>query len=258
MGALDGKVALVTGGTRGIGRAIAEDFLAEGALVMVNGRSKEKGEEALEEMGGGDRAGFVAGDVKVEDDCTAMVDATIERFGGIDILVNNAGGASIHAPVHEATTELIDDAMVWNLHSTVWCTRQALPSMYEKGWGRVINISSIEGKIAKPGIVGYVVAKHAVNGFTKVAAMEGAAAGVTVNAICPRRHRDRHHAGVGSRRRRRGRHQLRRAARLLRPGQPDEAAQHGGRRSPPWPRCWPRRPGEGSPGSASTSTAARC
>ncbi len=185
MGALDGKVALITGGTRGIGRAIAEGFLAEGASVMVNGRSRDKGDAALQEMGAGDRAGFVAGDVKVEDDCGAMVDATVDRFGTIDILVNNAGGASIHAPVHEATTELLDDALVWNLHSTVWCTRRALPHMYGKNWGRVINISSIEGKTAKPGIVGYVVAKHAVNGFTKTAAIEGAAAGVTVNAICP-------------------------------------------------------------------------
>ena len=94
---LEGKVAAVTGGTRGIGRAIAEAFVREGAKVVINGRSEEKGQQALKEMDAGDAVVFVAGDAKLREDCERVVDATVEQFGRIDIMVNNAGGASNHA-----------------------------------------------------------------------------------------------------------------------------------------------------------------
>ena len=102
---LDGRVAVITGGSRGIGRGIAEAFLAEGASVMISGKSQAKGDQALAEMGAGERAAFLAGDVKVQADVEALIDATVERFGRLDILVANAGIMS-RAPFLEMTDEL--------------------------------------------------------------------------------------------------------------------------------------------------------
>src|SRR5580765_3647150 len=96
---LEGKVAAITGGTRGIGRAIAEAFLREGAKVVINGRNEEKGQRALAEMKGGDDVIFVAGDVKVREDCERIIDTAIDTFGRLDIMVNNAGGGDNHANV---------------------------------------------------------------------------------------------------------------------------------------------------------------
>src|SRR5215217_7756342 len=126
---LEGKVAAVTGGTRGIGRAIAEAFVREGAKVVINGRSEEKGEQALKEMVGGDSVLFVAGDAKVRADCERVVDSTVNHFGRIDVMVNNAGGSSNHAPVAQLTDEALDDALRWILWSTFWCTRRSLQHM---------------------------------------------------------------------------------------------------------------------------------
>ena len=182
---LQGRVALVTGGTRGIGRAIAEAFLSEGASVVVNGRTPAKGEQALREMNAGDRAHFLAGDIKSREGCEALVKGTIERYGKIDILVNNAGGATGHAPVAELEDWAMEDSLKWNLWSTFWCTQYALRDMLPRKWGRVINISSIEGKHGKPGLSIYVAAKHAINGFTKSCAQEVGPMGITVNCICP-------------------------------------------------------------------------
>src|ERR1043166_4206263 len=145
MGDLSGRVAVVTGGSRGIGRAIAEAFLAEGAKVVITGTNADKGAQALQEIGRPDDT----------------------HFGQVDILVNNAGGASNHAPVVDLTDEALDDALRWNLWSTFWTSRRALKPMIERGWGRIINMSSVEGKVGKPGISIYVTAKHAVNGLTK-------------------------------------------------------------------------------------------
>jgi 3-hydroxybutyrate dehydrogenase len=177
---LEGKVAAITGGTRGIGRGIAEAFHREGALVVINGRSVEKGEQALDEMGRGDRLHFIQADVCTRDGAESVVDGTVERFGRIDILVNNAGGAANHAPVAQLTDEALQDALVWNLWSTFWCMRRALHYMIPQGSGRIINISSVEGKHGKPGISIYVTAKHAVNGLTKAAAQELGPLGITV------------------------------------------------------------------------------
>ena len=182
---LEGKVAAVTGGTRGIGRAIAEAFLREGANVVINGRSEEKGQRAVEEIGAGDAVHFVAGDAKQREDCERVVDATVDHFGRIDIMVNNAGGASNHAPVAELTDEAFDDALRWILWSTFWCTRRALHHMIPQQSGRIINVGSLEGKMGKPGVSIYVAAKHAVNGLTKSCAHEVGTLGITVNTLCP-------------------------------------------------------------------------
>jgi len=185
MGELDGRVAAVTGGTRGIGRAIAEAFVRDGAQVVVNGRSPDKGEKALAEMDAGDNAHFIAGDMKQREDCDALIDGTVERYGHIDILVNNAGGSTGAAPVADMTDEAMQDALVWNFWHTFWCTRQALSHMIPQQWGRIINISSVEGKMGKPAISHYVAAKHAINGLTKSCAVEVGTLGITVNALCP-------------------------------------------------------------------------
>lgn len=185
MGVLDGRVACVTGGTRGIGLAIASAFLAEGARVVINGRDPAKAERTVAELAAGDAVHFIAGDVKSRSDCEAVIDGTVEHFGRLDILVANAGGAADFAPIVDLPDEPLEDALRWNLWHSFWCMRRAFHHMIPQQSGRVINISSVEGKVGKPGMSSYVIAKHAVNGLTKSAAKEVGPLGITVNALCP-------------------------------------------------------------------------
>lgn len=183
---LSGKVAVITGGTRGIGRGIAEALLAAGASVAINGRSPDKGEQALSEMNGGDRAAFFAGDVTQQADVESLIANTIQRFGRVDILVNNAGGSGGFARVSELSDDAWNEAANWILNSTFWATRAALKDMEPRGWGRIINISSVEGRQAnKENVSHYITFKHAMNGFTKAVAFETGALGITSNAISP-------------------------------------------------------------------------
>ena len=182
---LDGKVAAITGGTAGIGLGIARAFLDNGASVALMARNQAKAERALTELDAAERCVYVAGDATVQGDVEGFVDATVERFGRIDVLVNNAGGAGDLRPLVELSDEAFDLAMKWNLYSTFWASRRALKSMLANRWGRIVNISSVEGKIGKPVFTAYTAAKHAVNGITKSLAREVGTAGVTVNAICP-------------------------------------------------------------------------
>jgi NAD(P)-dependent dehydrogenase (short-subunit alcohol dehydrogenase family) len=181
---LDGKIAAITGGTAGIGRAIAEAFLAEGASVVVNGRNADRGKQVVSELGE-DRAIFYQGDATTKEGIEGTVEAAVERFGRIDILVNNAGGAERLAPLVDLYDEDWDLVMKWNLYSTFWGTRAALRHMLPQKYGRIVNISSVEGKHGKPVLTAYVAAKHAINGLTKAVAKEVGTQGVTVNAICP-------------------------------------------------------------------------
>ena len=182
---LEGKVAAITGGTAGIGRGIAEAFLQEGALVGLMARSQEKAERMLAEIDAGERAVFVPGDATLQADVEGFIDDLSDHFGQLDILVNNAGGAGDLQPLVNLTDETFDEAIRWNLYSTFWACRRVLPGMLEREFGRIINISSTEGKIGKPVFTAYTAAKHAVNGLTKSLAQEVGANGVTVNAICP-------------------------------------------------------------------------
>ncbi len=183
---LSGKVAAITGGSRGIGRGIAEAFLAAGASVAINGRSQAKGDQALAEMGAGGRAIFVAGDVTSQADVERFIAATIEEFGRVDLLVNNAGGSSGFAPIAQLTDEAWTEAQNWILNSCFWASRAALSDMQPRGWGRIINISSVEGRQAnKASVSHYITHKHAMNGFTKACAFEYGEHGITVNAISP-------------------------------------------------------------------------
>jgi 3-hydroxybutyrate dehydrogenase/3-oxoacyl-[acyl-carrier protein] reductase len=183
---LDKRVAVITGGSRGIGRGIAEKFLAEGAAVVIGGKSQDKGLRAIEEMGVGDRATFVQCDVRREEDVNNLIDEAAKRYGAADILVNNAGGSDRWALVHELSNEAWQNALDLNVNAVFWGTRRALGYMLERGWGRIINISSVEGKQAnKPAVSHYITNKHAINGFTKAVAHEYGPRGVTCNAICP-------------------------------------------------------------------------
>jgi 3-hydroxybutyrate dehydrogenase len=183
---LEKRVAVVTGGTRGIGRGIAEGFAAQGAALVLAGRSQAKGDQALDEMGLGDRAMFVQTDVRRKEDVENLIDQAAQRYGSVDILVNNAGGSDRFALVHEMSDEAWQNALDMNINSAFWATRRALKYMLERGWGRVINISSVEGKQAnKPAVSHYITNKHALNGLTKAVAHEYGPMGITSNAICP-------------------------------------------------------------------------
>jgi NAD(P)-dependent dehydrogenase (short-subunit alcohol dehydrogenase family) len=182
---LEGKVAAVTGGTAGIGLGIAQAFLREGARVTLMARNPEKGRQTVEALDVGDRCVFVAGDAMVQEDVEGFVDATVSRYGTIDILVNNAGGAGDLQPLAELSDATFDETMKWNVYSTFWATRRALQTMLAQRSGRIINVSSTEGKVGKPVFTAYSTAKHAINGMTKAVAQEVGASGVTVNAICP-------------------------------------------------------------------------
>ncbi len=182
---LNGKIAAITGGSAGIGLAIAAAFLREGASVAIMARDSAKGAAAVDQLGGSERSLFIQGDATVQADIEGFVDGTIERYGRIDILVNNAGGSGDLVPLVDLTDESFDYTMKLCVYSTFWGTRRALRSMLEQKFGRVINISSVEGKIGKPVFSSYTAAKHAVNGLTKSTAQEVGADGITVNAICP-------------------------------------------------------------------------
>src|SRR5260370_7470077 len=143
---LDKRVAVITGGTRGIGRGIAEAFAAQGAAVVLGGRSPEKGAQALDEMGIGDRAMFVPCDVRRREDIENLIDQAARRYGRAYLIVNNAGRTDRFALVHEMTDEAWQNALDFNLNAVVWGSRRALQYMLERGWGRIINISSVEGK----------------------------------------------------------------------------------------------------------------
>lgn len=183
---VENKVAAITGGTAGIGRGIAEIFLNDGAKVMVMARNATKAQAMIDELGVGDRLKFFQGDATSQDDIEGFVDSTIEAFGSIDILVNNAGGAGTDLqPTVDLSDAEFDLCMKWNVYSTFWATRRALKTMLANKWGRIINISSMEGKHGKPVLTAYTTAKHAINGMTKSVAREVGTEGVTVNAICP-------------------------------------------------------------------------
>jgi 3-hydroxybutyrate dehydrogenase len=185
-GQLEGRVAVITAGSTGIGFGIARAFLAEGASVVLGNRSEEKGAHALTRLNAGDRAVFKATDALIRTDVDALVDYAVEKFGKLDIMVNCAGGCDGYALVGDLSDEAWQKAMDWIAGSAFWGTRRALKYMLPAGYGRIINIASIEGKIAsKPMVSHYIAGKHAMIGLTKATAVEYGTTGITSNAICP-------------------------------------------------------------------------
>src|SRR5690242_18053721 len=185
MGRLTGRRALVTGGARGIGRAIALAFAREGADVAVLDLRREHAEDAAREIAAQHGHGFaVTADVGEEEPVKAAVAEVEKAFGGIDILVNNAG-IDTTSKVAGMPTAMWDDMIRVNLRSIFLCSRAVLPGMTGRGWGRIINISSQLAHKGAPDMAHYAAAKAGVLGFTRSLAYEVARHGVTVNAICP-------------------------------------------------------------------------
>jgi 3-oxoacyl-[acyl-carrier protein] reductase len=185
MGHLDGKVAIVTGAGRGIGRAIAVAFAAEGAAVAVADRDEAAARATTEQIGrAGGRAAAVRVDVTDPKLVQEMIDTALSELGGLDILVNNAGIDTVSLLV-DMTLEQWQEMIDVNLTSLFLCTKAALPRMIEQRWGRVINIGSQLGLKGADRMVHYCAAKAGVHGFGRALAYEVAPYNITVNAIAP-------------------------------------------------------------------------
>jgi 3-hydroxybutyrate dehydrogenase len=182
MPGLAGRTALVTGGGRGIGRAVALDLAAAGVKVAVASRTRTEVDAIAGEAGAGAIA--LTADVADPASVKAMFRDARAALGDIDILVNAAGVAP-SAPLVRTTDEQWRQALEVNLSGPFYCLREAMPAMTARGWGRIVNIASIAGKTGAPYIAAYAASKHGLLGLTKVAALECAARGVTVNAVCP-------------------------------------------------------------------------
>lgn len=182
MGRLEGRVALITGGTSGIGAATARLFHAEGAKVMIAGRSRARAQAIVEELGAG--AGFAIGDLADESGVAGAIEATITRFGDIDILFNNAGGPTA-GDVETVTQADYRAAMDLLFGSVLWGIKHAAPHLKAKGRGAIINNSSVAGLRCHMGGYLYSAAKAAVTHLTRMAGMELGRYGVTVNSISP-------------------------------------------------------------------------
>ncbi len=176
---LEGKTALVTGAGSGIGKAIAERFARDGACVIVNDVN-ESGRDVADAIGGA----FLQADLADADATRALAEAALEDAGSVDVLVNNAGLQHV-APVDEFPDEEWLRLVQVMLVAPFLLTKRLLPGMKTRGWGRIVNISSIHGLVASPNKSAYIAAKHGLIGFTKAVALEAGPFGVTVNAICP-------------------------------------------------------------------------
>src|SRR5262245_14096405 len=182
--ALAGRVALVTGAGSGIGEATARRFAAEGAVVVVNDVDGDRARAVATAIGkDGGKAAAVGADVTRRDDVERLVAGIVAEHGRLDVLINNAG-INRDAMSHKMTEEQWDQVLTVNLKGTFLCAQAALPRMRERGWGRVVNTSSI-GSLGNIGQANYSASKAGVIGLTKTLALEYAKYGVTVNCVAP-------------------------------------------------------------------------
>lgn len=179
-------VVLITGALTGIGRATALAFAEDGARIVISGRRDEEGNALASDLRArGIEAEFIRADVRHEDDVRSLVDQTVARFGQLDVAVNNAGTEGKPGPVTEQTADSYAATFDTNVLGTVLSMKHELRAMQRQGRGSIINLSSTMGHKAAPGASIYTASKHAVEGLTKSAALEGAAFGVRVNAVAP-------------------------------------------------------------------------
>jgi len=183
---LKGRVAIVTGGGRGIGRAIALKFARSGASVVVTARTANEVRGVVAEIQGeGGKAWAIVADVAQETDCARIVNSAREAFGAIHILVNNAGIFGPVRPVEKISAQVWDTVMAVNLRGPFLLSQLVLPEMYERGSGAILNISTVSAKAAFPMNSPYAASKAGLLGLTRAIAAEGARKGVRANAICP-------------------------------------------------------------------------
>ena len=182
-GQLEGRVAVVTGAGDGIGKAIAEAYVAEGAMVLVAELDAAKGAAVADSLG--DTAAFRQVDVRQKAAVEAMVADAVERWGTIDILVNNAWGGGELGRVERKTPELMAHGMDVGFYGPLWAMIAAHPVMTANGYGRIVNLCSLNGVNAHMGTLEYNSAKEALRSATRTAAREWAPLGITANCICP-------------------------------------------------------------------------
>lgn len=186
---IEGRVALVTGGSRGIGRGAAEALVAEGCRVAICARSTDEVEEAARALAEGGPEGAevlaVQADLTREEDREALVDRTVDRFGRIDILVNNAGTVGEGGTFHDTTLSMWRDVFELNVFAVVDLTRRVVPLMREHGWGRIVNVSSENGRQPYPDMIAYSATKGALDTFSKGLSKAYAEDGVLVNTVSP-------------------------------------------------------------------------
>lgn len=184
---LQGKTAIITGSTSGIGLAYAKAFAAEGASVMINGfgdAAAIEGERAALETTSGAKALYDPADMTNPDQIAAMVARCAQEIGGPDIIVNNAGIQYV-SPIEDFPADKFEAIIKINLTSAWYLIRAAVPHMKAKNWGRIISTASAHSLVASPNKSAYVMAKHGIAGLTKTIALEVATHGITVNAISP-------------------------------------------------------------------------